>query len=257
LVVRGCASGRKSPRWHIPLSLRRRFVVRSALGSRGLRHLSSGGNSGRAAFAGALKEPREESMRAVSILRFVIFGAVGFGVCGAIALALSLLWAGIFSLFALAVLFVLAVLIAGAVGGASLGLALNDSRLTALLALYGAGGMLLGLPIGGSLASYFNNSELYIAAIAGAMIGGLLGVALGDLPTILTLAVAGAVGFGVGYFAGDLLRASVSIFREGGEIVGQIGSITTAEVVGGASLGAALGYLESRKAAEARRTRVE
>jgi hypothetical protein len=195
-------------------------------------------------------------MRAVSILRFVIFGAVGFGVCGAIALALSLLWAGKFPLFALAVLFVLAVLIAGAVGGASLGLALNDSRLTALLALYGAGGILLGLPLGGSLASSFNNSELYIAAIAGAMIGGLLGVALGDLRSILTLTFAGAVGFGVGYFAGDLLRASVPILREGGEIVGQLGSITTAEVVGGASLGAALGYLEYHKVAEERRPRV-
>jgi hypothetical protein len=176
-------------------------------------------------------------MRAANILRFLIFGAVGFGACGVTALALSLLLPGIFAWFALALL------IAGAVGGASLGLALKDSRLSALLALYGAGGMLLGFPIGYSLASFFNNSEVSIAAFEGASIGGLLGVALGDLRTILVLAVAGAVGFGVGFFVGDLLRASVPILRQGGEIVGEIGSITTAEVVGGAALGAVLGYL--------------
>jgi hypothetical protein len=86
-------------------------------------------------------------VRAASIQRFVTFGAVGFGVCGATALAISSLLPWIFALPSLAVL------IAGPVGGASLGLAFNDSRLTPLLALHGAGGMFLELPIELSLLS--------------------------------------------------------------------------------------------------------
>ena len=71
----------------------------------------------------------------------------------------------------------------------------------------------------------------------------LLGAAFWDWRTILALADAGSAGFGVGLLAGDLLRASFPIIRGAGET----GSIAVAGSVGGASLGAALGYLEKHR----------
>ncbi len=186
-------------------------------------------------------------MRAMSVMRFVVFGAVGFGVSGIIVGALWHL-AFLFSFQAAGLLFVLS----GAVGGASLGLALKDFRQTVILALHGTGGVILGVPIGVSLGSFFNYSEVAIAAFMGAIVGALLGVAFGDWRTILALAVAGAVGFGVGLLAGDFLRASLPILRQ----VGEVGNIAAAGSVGGASLGAALGYLEKRKLNEERGPRV-
>ena len=64
----------------------------------------------------------------MSVMRFVVLGAVGFAVGGAL---------GGFSMF-LPVPLPVSVLVSGAVGGASLGLASNDWKRVALLALLGA-----------------------------------------------------------------------------------------------------------------------
>lgn len=77
-------------------------------------------------------------MRTTSLLRFVTFGTVGFGVGGAITRPLSMLLPGM-----VAVPFT--VLIAGAVGGAALGLALKDFRRTLILAVLGALGLTVGV----------------------------------------------------------------------------------------------------------------
>ncbi len=184
-------------------------------------------------------------MRAISVMRFVILGAVGFGLGGAITRPLSLWLPGIVAL-------PLTLLIAGAVGGAALGLALKEFRRVVILALLGALGLTVGVMAGVILGSIISYSEVPIAAFAGAMVGASLGAAFLDWRTILALAVAGAVGFGVGLPAGDFLRFSFPILRE----VGEVGSITVAGLVGGASLGAALGYLEKRKLVEERSLRV-
>jgi hypothetical protein len=70
-----------------------------------------------------------------------------------------------------------------------------------------------------------------------------------DWRTVLGLAVAGAVGFGVGLLAGGLLRATFPIIRG-------VGSIAITGVIGGAFLGATLGHLERRTLAEEQRPRV-
>jgi hypothetical protein len=102
-----------------------------------------------------------------------------------------------------------------------------------------------GLMLG---SSFFNYSQVAIAAMVGAVVGASLGAAFLDWRTIPALAVAGVVGFGVGLLAGDFLRASLPMIRQ----VGEVGSITAAGLVGGASLGAALGYLENRGLVEER-----
>ncbi len=177
--------------------------------------------------------------------RFVIFGAVGFGIGGAITRPLSLLLPGMVAL-------PLTVLIAGAVGGASLGLALKDFRRVVILAVLGALGLTVGVMVGLMLGSFFNYSEVPITVIVGVVVGASLGAAFLDWRPIGALAIAGAVGFSVGYLAGDFLRASFPIIGS----VGEVGSIAVAGLVGGAALGAAFGYLENRKLAAEQRARV-
>jgi hypothetical protein len=189
-------------------------------------------------------------MTATSMMRFIVLGAIGFGLGGAITRPLSLLLPGMVAL-------PLTVLIAGAVGGASLGLALKDWRRVVILAGLGALGLTVGVMAGLIIGSYFfyYSSEVPITVIVGLVVGASLGAAFRDWRTILALAVAGAVGFSVGNFAGDFLRFSFPIIRLVGQ-VGEVGSIAAAGLVGGAFMGAALGYLEKRKLTQEQRPRV-
>jgi hypothetical protein len=195
-------------------------------------------------------------MRAKSIMRFVALGAVGFGLGGAIAGAcwpLAVLTSG-----ASALLFILS----GAVGGASLGLALGDRATTTRLALLG----ILGYFLGGIVAlvialGFLSASEEYgtrgmMGVSGGAIIGASLALTFGAWERIIALALAGAVGFGAGVLIGVFVLKGIF----GGEfLVGVWGTIVLYAItgtIGGASLGAALGYLEKRKLAEERRPRV-
>ena len=176
-------------------------------------------------------------MRATSVMRFVVLGAVGFGMGGAI---------GTF-------LFPFGILLGGAVGGAALGLALRDFRRVGILAGLGALGLLVGVFAALTLgAGFLNYAAVPIAAIVGAVVAALLGAAFRDWRTILVLAVAGAVGFGAGYWLIQFMRVSIPILRQ----LGEGGSIVITGIIGGASLGAALAYLENRKLAERQRPRV-
>lgn len=184
-------------------------------------------------------------MRAISVIRFVVIGAVGFGIAGATASLIAFhLLEGVGLL--------LGPLIGGAVGGASLELDLKDFRGVLILALLGALGLTFGIIAGLSLGSVFNYSAVAKAAIVGAVVGASLGVAFKDWRTIVALVVAGAVGFSVGNLA-DLIRYSIPII---GTDLGEAVGIVITGIIGGASLGATLGYLEYRKLAAERRPRV-
>ncbi len=173
-------------------------------------------------------------MRATSVMRFVIFGAVGFGIGGILPLPLN-------------------VLIGGAVGGAALGLALKDRERVVILAVLGEVGLILGVMAGLGISHYFfRSSEVPVMVMVGAVVGASLGAAFLDWRTIVALAVAGAVGFGVGTLPADFLRFSIPILRQ----LGEGGSFAITGFIGGASLGAALGYLEQRRLAEGQRPRV-
>jgi hypothetical protein len=177
-------------------------------------------------------------MRPASLIQFVILGAVGFGVGGAIA--------GFSDALPLPVPIPVLLLIVGAVGGASLGLALRDRRRAVALAVLGALGVILGVFTTLVFASFFDYAAGPLGALVGVVIGASLGVAFLDWGRILALAAAGGVGFCVGFVVGD----SLSI-RLGGDLF-----IVVAGIIGGASLGAALGYLERRRLVAERRPRV-
>jgi len=185
-------------------------------------------------------------MRAMGVLRFVIFGAVGFGLGGAIVGALWPL-APVLGFVASGLLFVLS----GALGGASLGLALGDRRKTFVLALLGVLGTLVGGIVALVIGFLFLTSEeaLYgvrgaMGVFAGAAVGASLGLAFRDWKRVFVLALSGAVGFGAGIVCGVFVLRNV--FGEG-FMAGTAGTIVLyaiTGITGGALLGGSLGYLE-------------
>jgi hypothetical protein len=188
-------------------------------------------------------------MRATSVMRFVIFGAVGFGIGGAISgrllMFLPEMVPGLVGL-------PLILFVGGAVGGAALGLAFKDFGRVVILAVLGTLGLTIGVMAGLMLGSFLNYSEVAIAAIVGAVVGTSLGVAFLNWRTTLALAVAGTVGFGIGTLPADVVRFSIPMLRQ----LGEAGSYAITGIIGGASLGATLGYLEYRKLAQGKRSRV-
>jgi len=195
-------------------------------------------------------------------MRFVIFGAVGFGIGGTIA---GVCWPLAFVTGgASALLFILS----GGVGGASLGLALKDRRRTMSLTVMGIVGFSIGgivallvafgifAPIPALSGSADYGVRVVMGLLGGAVVGGSMGLAFGDGRRIATLAVAGAVGFGTGVVLGAFFVRG--IFGED-FLVGTAGTIVLYDltgIIGGASLGAALGYLENYRMAERRGPRV-
>ena len=154
--------------------------------------------------------PPMETIRApMSMMWFVILGAVGVGIGGAFGFLSP--W-GVF--------------LGGALGGASLGLAFKDVERVVNLAVLslvglavGAVGLLwgffLGIPARLGLYDDSPTSKGAVVvgvaillvvgvAILGAMIGAAMGANFGDWRRVVQLAVAGAVGFGVGYLLYDL-----------------------------------------------------
>ena len=161
-------------------------------------------------------------MRAKSVIRFIVLGAVGFGI-GVIIAGAGLL-----------------IPVGGALGGASLGLGLEDKSKAVILALLGALGATFGVIVVFIAGSPVWDSPVRMAAVIGAMVGASLSVAFWDWKRVVALTVAGAVGFGLG-----------------GAISGDSPSgLLAPGVIGGASLGAAIGYLEKRKQAAEQRPRV-
>ena len=170
------------------------------------------------------------------IVRFALWGAVGFGVGGAIC-GIALHYPYPF----------LPYFIIGAIGGAALGLALGSWKKAGLLALVGAIGFGVGFSIG--FAILFGiweppHVEGLFFGVVGGGIGGLsLGPVLRIQGGIRFLALAGAIGFGV------IAQAIWSQnFRLPIPMLGLAIKFGIEGIVGGAFLGVALGYLEKRRA---------
>jgi hypothetical protein len=209
-------------------------------------------------------------MRATSVVRFVIFGAVGFGVGWAIAgfltsgfLALSLpmfqppsppppWWVQSSSQ--------LAYFLGGACGGAALGLAIGSWKRVLALAVAGFIGFGLGSYLFFYLAFLFGLYTLGIAVGMGLFGGVVLGLTFRDWKWVVLLGLVGMVGFGVGGAIAVAMEMPPLTFgweqRPPLMLVLYVLVQAMVGLIGGASLGAALGYLEERKLAEKRRPRV-
>jgi hypothetical protein len=209
----------------------------------------------------------QEAMRAVSVMRFVIFGAVGFGIGyaiggffngGYIAIANAMFppGSGAWPWWA-ALPPQLGWFIAGACGGAALGLALRSWKMVAALALAGS------LAFGMSFFLFFVLAFLFgfpLGSVGMGVFGGLmLGLVFGDWQRIVLLGLAGMVGFGIG--GGIAAALGMHVLGTNWEqppllLLAYVLALGMVGIIGGASLGAALGYLEKRRLAEGQTPRV-
>ncbi len=187
-----------------------------------------------------------------SISAYTLWGAVGFGIGGAVGGIITVYTHTGYGFFGFPIL--------GAAGGAALGLTLKGWREAGRLAKAGVIGFLIGhlfsfgfgMGLGEILVqrqqSVGNTLEMVIfvlmGVILGAVSGASLGLALKDRKGAGLLALAGAIGFGVTepFVLGVLPRLL------GQTVLLQIMPLCISGIVGGAALGAALGYLEKKKA---------
>jgi hypothetical protein len=208
-------------------------------------------------------------MRATSVMRFVLFGAVGFGIGLAVA---GFFNSGFIAITApmfppgrgvepppwwMSQIPSLSWFIAGACGGAGMGLALKSWKRVAALALAGCVGFGVGNFFFFVLAFLFGFP--LVGTGMGALGGLMLGLALADWRKVLLLGLAGMVGFGVGEaIAAALGMPVLGIDWEQPPLLLVLYVLVQAMVglIGGASLGGALGYLENRKLAQEERPRV-
>lgn len=177
------------------------------------------------------------------LIQFVSLGACGFGVGGALAGASWPLLPRTVGISALLVV------LGGAIEGGSLGLALQDRRRAVILALLGAVGFTVGsvaavvLAFLGLLSASASGATNAMGAVAAGMLVGAvgaasLGISLRDPRKLVILTLAGTVGFGAGLLAKFALEHTLRLGAAEDALLA-IGG-----VIGGAALGATLGYLE-------------
>ena len=210
-------------------------------------------------------------MRATSVMRFVLFGAVGFGIGWAIA---GFFNSGFIAITApmfppgggaqpppwwISLMPPLSWFIAGVCGGAGLGLALRSWKRVLALTVAGLLGFGLGSLLFLVIAFLFGLRPVGVAAGAGLCGGVLLGLTFGDWRRVVALGLMGMVGFG----AGGAIAAAMGMppFVPDWErppllLVAYVLVQAMVGLLGGASLGATLGYLENRRLAERQRPRV-
>ena len=185
------------------------------------------------------------------ILRFALFGAIGFGIGGLFLGMVGVLEFNLrFPHLARWAIELLAFVVKGALGGTALGLALGRSKKT--LALFGSGGFLAG----GLLALFWEPAGIRytvfsgIALFEGALGGAALGLALKSGTKIIVLAIAGSLGILIGMmianyvlYNGDAIDISnfFLIFS-----LLDAAALTLEGVVGGALIGMALAYLDRK-----------
>ena len=180
------------------------------------------------------------------IARFTLWGAVGFGIGGAIGGAIT---SDLNTFVSLAIM--------GIFGGALLGFVSQGWKGAIFLALAGGTGFVIGtflsVIVGMGLGLTLPNpiSEIYglvspfvMGAIIGAVGGVALGLALKDWRGVGLIALAGAVGFGIAAQINQSLLLSLLTTR----ILSTVVPSSIWGIIGGACLGAALGYLRKRGA---------
>ena len=184
------------------------------------------------------QQEQKQTVNSKSILQLALWGALGFGIGGVIAGALLIAFRGV-SLW----IIIGGLIIMGAIGGASLGLVLYGWKRAWHLSLAGA----IGMPLGCIAALYFSwDLQLYWVAYLswGTILGASLGIAFWSWKRIWFLTLAGAIGFVLAWLIQWGLREWIPIETWAAR---DIMTFVTWGMVPGASLGAAIGYLEKRR----------
>jgi len=210
-------------------------------------------------------------------MRCVIFGAVGFGIGwallgvfgGGFAIAGGVglpMFGAIFSGDYLTLLvYALLFSVGGAVAGAVLGFGLRDGRKAAILALLGAVGFFFGSFIAtglyflvsfGLFGAAYGLLEIASAAALGLVVGAAFGLVLRSFGGAAVLASVGLLGFGLGGVIAAALQGFPLQPSEGLPLWQSAVFGAVEGLIGGASLGWALGYLQRRKLAAERGPRV-
>ncbi len=215
-------------------------------------------------------------MREMSVMRSVVFGAVGFGaiwtLLGVFGVGFALaggvglpMFGAFFSGDFLALLeYALVFSLGGALGGAVLGLGLRHGKKTAVMALLGAMGFLFGsfiitglfFVLSFFLGAGYSLLEAVSAAALGLVIGAALGSTLRSWRGAAVVALTGLVSFGIGGVIAAALQGFPLQPLEGPPSWRDAAIGAIEGIIGGASIGAALAYLESRKSAAEQRPRV-
>jgi len=180
------------------------------------------------------------------IVRFALWGAVGFCVGGAIGGTIT---SDLNTFVSLAIL--------GIFGGASLGFVSKGWKGAIILALASGAGfvfgtflsVIIGMGLGLTLPEPID--EIYglvvpfvMGAITGAVGGMALGLALKDWRGVGLLALAGAVGCGIA----AQINQNVLLGLLTTQLLSTVVPFSIWGLIGGAFLGVALGYLKKRKA---------
>jgi len=174
------------------------------------------------------------------IATFILWGAVGFGIGGAIAGTIAV-DAAIFLGFA----------IMAGIGGMSLGLALKSWQMAGFLALAGAVGfpfgfficVFIGLGGLGEMLPDLFWRILGINTIAGAVGGAALGLPLNSGKAAGFLALAGAIALRIA----EQIQEVIDFGLITPQLLSGVTQLAIWGVVLGALLGTALGYLEKRR----------
>lgn len=179
------------------------------------------------------------------IAKFSLWGAIGFCVGGAIGGAIT---SNLDTFISLAIL--------GTFGGAALGFVSTGWKGAVFLALAGGAGFLagtflsviIGMALGLTLPKPI--SEIYglvapfvMGAIIGSIGGVALGLALRNWRGSGLLALAGAVGCGIAAQINQSLLLDLLTAR----ILSTVVPLAIWGLIGGAAIGAALGYLQKRR----------
>jgi hypothetical protein len=190
-------------------------------------------------------------MRATRVMRFVLFGAIGFGIGWAIAGFWWVEWPSTVRL--------LAYFLGGACGGVALGVAMGTWKRVIALAVAG----FFGFGLSSLLFIVLSRVFLFLVPLGGEAVGmglvggALLGLTFGDWKRVVLLGLAGMVGFGVGGAIAAALGMPPLIILDRPLLLELYVPVQAmVGLIGGASLGAALGYLEQRRLAEERTPRV-
>jgi len=171
---------------------------------------------------------------------FAFWGSLGFAIGGAIGGAIWFAYDAPYIGFA----------ILGAFGGAWLGAILKGRRRAWKLALNSAIGFDIGfmaaLIIPFAVPIPVTGQGFFIGAIAGALSGGSMWVALRKWRRAGVLALASAIGFGIALQFTKWARFS-GLFMYEPQVVLGAATVAVWGAIGGASLGIALGYLHNRE----------